>query len=685
MLSEVQYGNGGKIRYGYDEYDRLVGISDDGDDPLDSPTVEYSYGANGKVAEEHDHRYAQKRVFAYDMSERLCQEKEISEFGPTAYQVNYGYDKYGNLVRLSERIFGSPSPYITNYTYDNDNRPTAIQYGADTRKVEYTYDELGRIASKSTRNGNLTRGTTYNYVAGNPALTNATTPLVSSISQYGMDFSYTYDNVGNILSETREGVTTTYAYDSLGQLIRVNDPHDTTSGSAGTTWVYNYDLGGNITSKMRYAYTTGTLGTALETIPYSYTDSNWKDKLTAYNGQSITYDAIGNPLNDGTWTYSWQAGRRLAQMSKSGTTVQYQYDANGLRVSKIVNGTETTYALHGKLLMHLKQGANEMHFYYDAQSRPAMVNFNGAYYTYLHNLQGDVVGLVDSSNNLVVEYKYDAWGRPTLKRSLTIAYDTLATLNPFRYRGYVYDEETGLYYLRSRYYNPVWGRPVNADIIIGYIAGVCSHNIFTYCHNQPVLFTDESGHIPTVAAAVAKAAQVAKKVMESILTAYIFSMVNAITQQKVTRDGGKLVSFDVSKKSITTKEADSHNSTIENVVKFADRAIALMLISVEDPLSKLTGIASMITGWVKEDIISSVHDVYIDAFTVMPGEYVSISAVFQYSHKHAIFIECDADYISYEIRLYGSGYMEVWRSTYGCFINTPYIKLAGITKSEWNQ
>ena len=97
-------------------------------------------------------------------------------------------------------------------------------------------------------------------------------------------------------------------------------------------------------------------------------------------------------------------------MSKSGTTVQYQYDANGLRVGKIVNGTETTYTLHGKLLTHLKQGANEMHFYYDAQSRPAMVAFNGAYYTYLHNLQGDIVGLVDSSNNIVVEYKYDAWG-----------------------------------------------------------------------------------------------------------------------------------------------------------------------------------------------------------------------------------------------------------------------------------
>ena len=63
---------------------------------------------------------------------------------------------------------------------------------------------------------------------------------------------------------------------------------------------------------------------------------------------------------------------------------------------------------------------------------------------YLHNIQGDIVGLVDSGNSIVVEYKYDAWGKPTLERSLTSAYDTLATLNPFRYRGYVHDEETKL-------------------------------------------------------------------------------------------------------------------------------------------------------------------------------------------------------------------------------------------------
>ena len=102
-------------------------------------------------------------------------------------------------------------------------------------------------------------------------------------------------------------------------------------------------------------------------------------------------------------------------------------------------------------------------FAYDAQSRPAKVSFNGTVYTYVHNLQGDIVGLLDNSGVLVVEYKYDAWGKPIATTGSLAA--TLGVCNPFRYRGYIFDEETELYYLRSRYYNPLVGRFVNADDI----------------------------------------------------------------------------------------------------------------------------------------------------------------------------------------------------------------------------
>ena len=334
--------------------------------------------------------------------------------------------------------------------------------------------------------------------------TNSSTPLVKKITQNGISFEYEYDSRGNITSEKRGNLTTTYQYDALGQLIRVNDPHE------NATWVYNYDRGGNILSKVKYAYTTGAVGTAIETIPYVYGDSNWKDKLTSYNGQTITYDAIGNPLNDGTWTYTWQAGRQLKQMNAEGASVSFKYDHNGMRVQKVVEQSwypETTnYTYHGKLLTHMTVDytdfdevahQDKLHFFYDAQSRPTKVEFNGTAYTYLHNLQGDVVGLLDSSGTLVVEYKYDAWGKP-LSTTGTLA-GTLGKRNPFRYRGYVFDEETGLYYLRSRYYCPEPGRFINADVIQNSYSCVLHNNLFCYCLNNPTAYADSEGRFALLA------------------------------------------------------------------------------------------------------------------------------------------------------------------------------------------
>ena len=115
-----------------------------------------------------------------------------------------------------------------------------------------------------------------------------------------MSFSYAYDNVGNITQEMRDGVTTTYVYDHLGQLTRVNDPNDTTSGSSGTTWVYNYDCGGNITSKKRYAYTTGNLGTLKQTI-----DKSKSAQLNAHRLLDEKY-GVGN----------WKRGQEFSQIVK---------------------------------------------------------------------------------------------------------------------------------------------------------------------------------------------------------------------------------------------------------------------------------------------------------------------------------------------------------------------------------
>jgi len=167
-------------------------------------------------------------------------------------------------------------------------------------------------------------------------------------------------------------------------------------------------------------------------------------------------------------------------------TAEFVYNADGLRVQKIVNGVVTDYVLHGKNVVHMKRGDDELHFFYDAQNRPAVVVYNGTAYAYVKNLQGDVIAILDAAGNVVVSYVYDAWGAP-IGKSGSMA-ETLGTVQPFRYRGYVFDEETGLYYLRSRYYSAERSRFVNADDCFS------EKNLYCYCINAPVERCDPSGH-----------------------------------------------------------------------------------------------------------------------------------------------------------------------------------------------
>ena len=260
--------------------------------------------------------------------------------------------------------------------------------------------------------------------------------------------------------------------------------------AAGKTWTYGYDDGGNIQSKTEYAYTTGSLGAAVRTIPYGYDDASWSDLLTSIGGQSLTADEIGNLLSDGMWAYTWQHGRQLAGMSKSGQTIAYGYDSDGKRITKIVNGTAYNYHYLGDQLVELTWSGNKLHFTYDSTG-PLSVNYNGTEYFYVKNAQGDVTGLVNASGTRVVTYTYDAWGNPLTTTGSMAA--TLGAQNPLRYRGYVYDTETGLYYLQSRYYNPGWGRFINADGYLSTGQGILGSNAFAYCNNNAVNAQDSNG------------------------------------------------------------------------------------------------------------------------------------------------------------------------------------------------
>jgi len=178
-------------------------------------------------------------------------------------------------------------------------------------------------------------------------------------------------------------------------------------------------------------------------------------------------------------------------MQSVDTTATFVYNENGLRVQKTVNGVVTKYTLHSKNVVHMTQSSNNLHFFYDAQNKPAVVVYNDIPYSYIKNLQGDIVAILDSTGTAVVNYVYDAWGRPISKTGSMAG--TLGTVQPFRYRGYVYDEETGLYYLRSRYYNPNLGRFVNADRVFDANDSVTTYNQYAYCDNCPVIYLDSEG------------------------------------------------------------------------------------------------------------------------------------------------------------------------------------------------
>ena len=490
-LTATTYGNGAKVSSRYDDFNRVTGVVY-GEET--APRYEYDYNAKGQVARVRDNLLNRTTQSEYDLANRPVRVK-TSEDAKHVYTGQVAYDNvYGNLSEFTEKVGENRQEFGTKFGYDDENRPTSLTYsiGATTiGQSTTTIDKLNRTTFSAVKLGSKTFTSEYHFAAGCYG-TGSVTNLVASITQPGCNCGYGYDDNGNIASATLNAKWTGYTYDELGQLIQVNDHSDTRSGENGTTWKYTYDLGGNILKKERFVYNDTT--NPLETVTYTYGDANWRDKLTAVNGSTIRYDAIGNPLSDGTWTYTWQNGRQLQKMQKSGVTAEFVYNADGLRVQKTVNGVVTKYTLHGKNIVHMISGADELHIFYDAQNRPAVVVYNGTAYAYVKSLQGDIVAILDENGNTVVSYGYDAWGSP-LWCTGELA-ETLGKVQPFRYRGYVFDEETGFYYVSSRYYDPEIGRfisPDTTDVLTATPMGLTDKNLYAYCDNNPVVRVDHGG------------------------------------------------------------------------------------------------------------------------------------------------------------------------------------------------
>ena len=210
--------------------------------------------------------------------------------------------------------------------------------------------------------------------------------------------------------------------------------------------------------------------------------------MTKFGTQNCVYGAVGNPTTYLGKTATWK-GRQLTCFNGNAFT----YDGQGRRISK--NDITFTYDGNGNLL---KQ-SNGIEFIYD-NSGVIGVKYNNVQYFYRRDAQGNIIAILDSTGNVVVEYKYDAWGNheviDTNGNKITVA-THIGNLNPFRYRGYYYDTETGLYYLQTRYYDPEVGRFISRDSIeYADPETINGLNLYAYCGNNPVNFFDLFGHIP---------------------------------------------------------------------------------------------------------------------------------------------------------------------------------------------
>ncbi len=291
---------------------------------------------------------------------------------------------------------------------------------------------------------------------------------------------YEYDKNGNICKIYENGaLTARYTYDALDRLVREDNK------KFGKTYLYAYDNCGNILSRRE---TNFTLKEDVEECTFTSVQYAYEgDRLVSVGDEACAYDEIGNPTTYRGKAVTWANGRQMTKFD----TIAFAYDGQGRRRSK--GSISFTYDKDGRVV---KQ-SNGLEFIYD-QSGIAGIKYNNATYFYRKDAQGNIAAILDSNGNIVVEYKYDSWGNHAVldANGADIASAThIGNLNPFRYRGYYYDTETGLYFLKTRYYDPEVGRFITIDSI-SYIdpETINGLNLYAYCGNNPVMRVDENGN-----------------------------------------------------------------------------------------------------------------------------------------------------------------------------------------------
>ena len=489
-LLSLTYGTGQNVSYAYDEFGNVKTRKYNG-----KTAFNWYSDRGGNIIREND--YLNKRLtdFTYDTTGRLVRQT-VADSSVTGssnkllFGFEYSYDLNNNITQLVTKT--TDKTVKNKFTFGKDNLPATFTLSTG-KKVDYTYDGLNRLTKTSlTTSTNTPIDTTYTYFASKRGSGYTTTKLKSETIN-GEKYEYKYDVRSNITDVTKDGVLQYhYGYDMMNQLVSVDDKLN------GKVYDYTYDAGGNLISET-VTDSNGTTSNA-----YEYNNSNWGDVLTSYNGQSITYDEIGNPLTyrDGM-SMTWKNGRQLATLTNSDTSISYGYDSGSVRTTKTVNGVKYTYAYLNGQLMYETRGDAKFYYSYDANGilynvRYTLTDGGTEYsYYYTHNSRGDIIGIYNGAGELKAHYEYDAWGNVisiTDNNGNAITNPNhIGNLNPFRYRGYYQDTETGLYYLMSRYYDTITHRFINADGYFQSGGSILDANTFAYCRNNPIMNSDCTG------------------------------------------------------------------------------------------------------------------------------------------------------------------------------------------------